>query len=103
MRKRTHHVCVWLDDQEYTHLKRQASLSGYGTDRFIRRLVMGLDLQPRPPDSYYAELIRQLSAIGNNLNQLAHIANATKSVSQDELDRAVEHWRRVWRLLKDEK
>lgn len=103
MRKRSHHVCVWLDDQEYAHLKRQAGLSGYGMDRFIRRLVMGLDLQPRPPDSYYAGLVRQLSAIGNNLNQLVHVANTVKTVNQDELDRAVEHWWQVWRLLKDAK
>lgn len=103
MRKRSHHVCVWLDDQEYAHLKRQAGLSGYGMDHFIRRLVMGLDLQPRPPDSYYAGLVRQLSAIGNNLNQLVHVANTVKTVNQDELDRAVEHWRQVWRLLKDAK
>ena len=43
---------------------------------FVRALVDGCRIKPAPPDSYN-KLRQQLSAIGNNLNQLTHIANDT--------------------------
>lgn len=54
---------------------------------FVRALVEGCRIKPAPPDSYN-KLRQQLSAIGNNLNQLTHIANATGRVSASQLDRA---------------
>ena len=88
MRKRTRHVSVWMNEQEYRHLKRQAEVAGMGMDPFIRSLVLGIQLRPRPPDTY-AALLRELSAIGNNVNQIAHNTNASKSASQAEIDEAV--------------
>lgn len=39
MRKRNKHISVWMNEQEYTHLKQQAARSGLGIDPFIRNLV----------------------------------------------------------------
>lgn len=39
---------------------------------FVRSLVDGCRIKPAPPDSYN-KLRQQLSAIGNNLNQLTHV------------------------------
>ena len=100
MRKRNRHVSVWMNEQEYRHLKRQAEIAGMGMDPFIRSLVLGIQLRPRPPDTY-AALLRELSAIGNNVNQIAHNTNASKSASQAEIDEAVKLVRQAWRLVKD--
>ena len=100
MRKRNRHVSVWMNEQEYRHLKRQAEVVGMGMDPFIRSLVLGIQLRPRPPDTY-AALLRELSAIGNNVNQIAHNTNASKTASQAEIDEAVKLVRQVWRLVKD--
>lgn len=100
MRKRNRHVSVWMNDQEYRHLKRQAEIAGMGMDPFIRSLVLGIQLRPRPPDTY-AALLRELSAIGNNVNQIAHNANASKAASQAEIDEAAKLVRQAWRLVKD--
>ena len=54
---------------------------------FVRALVEGCRIKPAPPNSYN-KLRQQLAAIGNNLNQLTHIANATGRVSASQLDRA---------------
>ena len=43
---------------------------------------MGLTLYPRPPDEY-AEIRRQLAAIGNNINQIARKANAGFATKED--------------------
>ena len=83
MRKRNRHVSVWMNEAEYRHLKAQAEIAGLGVDPFIRMLVAGVQLRPRPPDTY-AALLRELSAIGNNVNQIAHWANARKDVSKNE-------------------
>lgn len=100
MRKRNHHVSVWLTDQEHDHLKQQATLAGLGTDPFVRNLIQGVNLRPRPPD-VYAALLRELSAIGNNANQIAHVANGKKDISQAEINEAVRLIRQAWRLVKD--
>lgn len=49
MRKRSRHVSVWLTDQEHAHLKEQARRAGLGIDPFIRNLIGGIELRPRPP------------------------------------------------------
>jgi len=61
---------------------------------------MGVQLRPRPPDTY-AALLRELSAIGNNANQIAHWANAQHSVSETDLRRAAALVYEAWRLVKD--
>jgi hypothetical protein len=66
----------------------------------LRQLILGVDLRPRPPDTY-AALLRELSAIGNNINQLAHQANARGEATQNEIDEAARLVRRAWRLVKD--
>lgn len=100
MRKRNRHVSVWLTEQEHSHLKKQAQLAGLGIDPFVRNLIQGVNLRPRPPDQY-ADLLRELSAIGNNVNQIAHIANGKKDINTTEIAEAVRLIHRAWRLVKD--
>lgn len=100
MRKRSRHVSVWMNEQEYRHLKRQAELAGLGIDPFIRTLVAGMQMRPRPPDTY-AALLRELSAIGNNVNQIAHWANARKDIDKAEIKEAAALVRQAWRMVKE--
>lgn len=100
MRTRNHSVSLWLNDEEYEHLKRQAEISGLKIDPLLRQLIMGVNLRPRPPDTY-AALLRALSAIGNNINQLAHQANARGEATKEEIHAAVELARKMARLVRD--
>ena len=83
MRKRNKHISVWMTEQEYTHLKQQAAQSGLGMDPFIRNLVQGIRICEKPPEQC-VDMLRELSAIGNNVNQIAHWANSKgrKSMKQ---------------------
>lgn len=54
MRTRNRHISVWMNEQEYRHLRAQAELAGMGIDPFIRSIVSGVQLRPRPPDTYTA-------------------------------------------------
>ena len=99
MRKREHFIGLWLDDREYKHLLKQCSISGLNTSALIRHSVMGVELRPRPPDTY-AALLRELSAIGNNINQIAHNTNAKKEAEAAEVDEAVKLVYQALRLVK---
>ena len=77
-------VKVYLNEEEYRYLKEQGKLSGFTTGQFLRRLIAGKEIRQRPPEKM-TELLRQLAAIGNNINQIAKIANTYKNISQDEL------------------
>lgn len=98
-RTRNRHVSVWLTDAELAHLRKQAAAAGLGIDPFLRSLILGVQLRPRPPDTY-AALLRELSAIGNNINQIAHTVNGQKYAADSQIDQAVELVHRAWRLVK---
>ena len=100
MRKRSRHVSVWMNEQEYAHLKAEAKKAGMGIDPFIHTLVAGVQLRPRPPDTY-AALLRELQAIGNNANQIAYWANALKSISEPEIRQAAALINEAARLVKE--
>ena len=61
---------------------------------------MGVNIQPHPPDTY-AALPRELSAIGNNVNQIAYWANVNQSIDKTEIAEAAVLIQRAWRLVKD--
>lgn len=80
-------MTVRFTEEEYAALKGKCEIAGMKMEPFVRALVDGCRIKPAPPDSYN-KLRQQLSAIGNNLNQLTHVANATGRVSAPQLDRA---------------
>lgn len=89
-----------LNERQYAHLQQQAEATGLKMEPLIRQLITGVNLRPRPPDTY-AALLRELSAIGNNINQLAHQANARGEATRDEIYEAARLVRQVARLVKD--
>lgn len=79
---------MWLNDTEFTHLTKQAKKAGLKKEPFVRKLIMEKEVWARPPDAYY-DLIRAVNAVGNNINQIAHIANAEQHISAKRIDDAV--------------
>lgn len=90
MRKRDIRVVVRLNEKEQKHLVNQVQKSGLSREAYIRALIKWFIPKPLPPQDYYA-MMRQLHAIGNNLNQLAMKAHMTghleRAVFQEEADR----------------
>ena len=82
MRKRDHFIGLWLSEAEYRHLLKQCTLSSLNTSALLRHSIMGVNIQPRPPNTY-ADLLRELSAIGNNINQIACSVNQGIARSED--------------------
>ena len=93
-------ITLRLNANEYAHLCRQAEIAGLKMEPLLRQLIMGVNLRPRPPDTY-AALLRELSAIGNNVNQLAHQANARGEAVREEISEAARLVRQAWQLVKE--
>ena len=89
-----------MDETEYRHLQEQCSVTGLSVSVLIRKLIAGVQLRTRPPDEY-TKLLRELSAIGNNVNQIAYWANARKSIHEAEIVDAVQLVRKAWELVKN--
>lgn len=93
-------ITLRLNAREYDHLREQADITGLEMEPLVRQLIMGVELRPRPPDTY-AALLRELSAIGNNVNQLAHQVNARGEALQEEIAQAAQLVRQAWQLIKE--
>lgn len=100
MRQNVKSILVRLNEEEYSHLKTTAEIAGLKIEPTIRKLIMNVQLRPRPPGEY-AALLRELSAIGNNINQIAYWANAQKGISSSQVEDAVSLVHRAWQLVKD--
>jgi hypothetical protein len=76
MRKRTTSFLVRLTAEENEHLQQRVRQSGLSREALVRSLICGYVPKPLPPLDYFA-LLRDLHAVGNNLNQIAARANTT--------------------------
>ena len=79
-------VSLRLTAEEYAHLKQLSEDSG-------------VNLHPRPP-AELPELLRQLSGIGTNINQIAKIANASGYVRREDIQSIMEMQAALWRAVK---
>ena len=100
MRSCPHHISAWLSESDYRHLKKLMDASGLTTSNIIRKLLEGVEVTPRPTEHTIA-LLRELSAIGNNINQIAHTANATQSVSTAQLNEVQRLLGEAWKMIQD--
>ena len=99
LRSRQNGVLIYLSDTEKQHLVKQAALAGVNVGAFIRKLIMGKEIRPHPPDEY-VRLLREINAIGNNINQIAHIANAERHISKDKIEEVLNLQNDIMRLVR---
>ena len=83
----------WLSPEENAELKRKAKLSGINETSVIRILIRGYEPKEKPDGRFY-EAMRQLSAIGNSISQLALKANALGFIDTPMLKAEALRWHR---------
>ena len=70
MRKRNVQILFRLTEEEAEHLNELVRKSGRSKEAFLREMVRGYQLCEKPDPEFY-KMMRELSAIGNRINQLA--------------------------------
>ena len=100
MRKRTISILFRLNEQENQIFRTQVALSGYSAQEYIRRrLIEGQTMKPRSAGEM-AEIRRELSAIGNNVNQVAKKVNSTGIVTPKDIQDLMQFLDQVWNAVK---
>lgn len=100
IRKHTVSILLRLDEAQHRHLQKQVAASGLSTTQFLRDLIEGVEVKARPPNEL-PELLRQLSAVGNNINQIARTVNTRKYATQEELATIKTLLTEIWDKVKD--
>ena len=90
---------VRLNEKQHAHLKKEAQKCGLKMEPFIRKLIMGVEVKARPPNEY-VQLIREINAIGKNINQIARVANMARTISQNDIDTVKKNQNEIMRLVK---
>lgn len=89
-RKRAYRVVVHFDEQELKQLNDSVQRTGYPREVYIRSILNGNVPAERPSDDFL-EVIHQLRMIGNNINQVAVVANRTGSIDILKFNQALEY------------
>ena len=97
MREIAKRISLRLDSAEYAHLKRIEADTGLKMEPVLRRLIVGAELRPRPPDEL-PELLRQLSGMATNINQIAKRLNAGSPAYQADIQEIRERLDEIWQL-----
>lgn len=93
MRKRNISVMFRMNRKEMQHLEKLVQRSGLSKEAFLRAMIAGYQLHEKPDAEFY-DVMRQLSAIGNSLNQIARKANALGFVDAPLYQNEVKHWQK---------
>jgi len=91
MRKRNNRLCVRLSDDEYYIVTDRIQKTGLSKEAYIRSVLLGNIPREKPDERFYT-LMKDLSGIANNANQLARKANAFGSIHTQTLQTEAEKW-----------
>ena len=91
MRKRNVQVLFRLNDEEAAYLYGLVEKSGRSKEALLRSMLMGYRLCEKPDPEFY-QIMRELSAIGNRINQLAAKANALDFIDTPMLRDEARKW-----------
>ena len=87
----------WLSPQDARELKRKAKLCGITETAVIRILLHGYEPKEKPDARFY-EAMRQLSAIGNNINQIARTVNARGFATKEDIAAITAAQETIWNI-----
>lgn len=85
MQKRNVEIKLRLDTEEAETLNKRVKKSGLSREAYLRHIINGLIPTDLPPPDYYS-MIKELHAIGTNLNQIAQKAHVLNVVDVKRYD-----------------
>lgn len=95
---RTKPVTVRFTADEHVQLMQACKETGRSASDLIRETAAGIQIYARPP-AINAELLKELAAWGNNLNQIAYKLNAGNIPSALEIMQAIDECHSALEML----
>ena len=90
MRRRTIKKNFWFNFEENRQLEYLSEISNLSESSVIRKLLFETEIKENAPKEFY-EAIDKINKIGVNINQLAHVANATGNIYEEQLKIVLEN------------
>lgn len=100
MKLRERKITVRLTDAERDHIQQQADLVGLKIEPFVRNVMAGVQMRPRPKEEW-AALLRQVSGVSNNVNQIARQINSGEPLTAEKLNTTLDMLEQILRCLKE--
>lgn len=100
MRARNNRIHVRLNDKEYSKLQDDIHKSKESISDYIRRLILEQEIKEKPDYEFY-EVMKQLSKIGVNLNQIAYKANSINVIDKDYYKEQAKVWNEFAKEVKE--
>lgn len=97
--KRHKQIIIRVTPEEKDFIMKKVAKSGH-TLNFYAIMMMTVGSLKNVDLSHYHELANEVNKIGVNINQIAHIANASGNVLSDEISKLQELMNQIWQLLK---
>ena len=94
MRTHTKTFHIRFTEKEYERLCKYAAKTGLPKATYIRHMINGLQPKEKPPMEFW-EFKRELYALGNNLNQLTHLAHRVGGIHSAKLDEMKKQFNRL--------
>ena len=115
MRKRTHQIKIWMNDEEYDLLLDKMQRSGQTRQNVMISAVKEATItteeeisELKRSNSLMVDLLKQLRGMATNINQMAHMANATGQIASinelSKMNNQISNFRRegevIWQLIR---
>lgn len=100
MRSRPVQVKIYLNEKEYENLCRLCKETNLNKGRLIRLLLEGY-VPPSAPPVDYKKLIREVRAVGNNINQILFYVNANGILNVPDLNTELKKLREVEKFIRE--
>lgn len=101
MRLRNCQILLRLTEKEKRQLQGQADLCGLKMNPFLRNLIAEKEMKARPQEKW-AALVRQVSGVANNINQIAKKVNTEDAVTMGQLRLLEDMLSQIWDRLMDD-
>ena len=99
MRERNLEFHIRLNDIEYDKLEEMSLKSNMTKSEVIRKLILEKEIKEKPGLEFY-EVMKELSKIGVNLNQIAYKANKNNVIDEKYYKELAGEWQQFSREIK---
>ena len=89
MRKRNNRVGVYLNESELQNLTAKVQKAGMSRERFLRKMINGYRVYEAPPVDFF-NLLREVSRLGSNIEQILKRANVSGYVDASRLVKTID-------------
>ena len=98
--KRTRSVQVRLTEEEFDYLNHKFELSGLKSKSEFMRMMFFEGLVVKFSDDDMQFLMRQISGVTNNVNQIATRVNSTDKIHANDIEEIRQKQEEIWQQLR---